>query len=150
MSQPPPRQTVPKVMERSCSAVQKASRDNKILPVPLALIGALVLVYFMGGGMVVIHTPGHTPGHISLFLPADHLLIAGDALRVEDGELEGPSPKATPDMSRATASLRKLLAYPIDRVFCYHGGLSKPGALARLWELAGSTIPTDDEGRAAA
>ena len=97
-----------------------------------------------GGGMIVIHTPGHTPGHISLFLPKEHLLIAGDALRMVDGVLKGPNPKATPDLARATESLRRLLGYPIDRVLCYHGGLSAQGALARLWELAGSVIPTDN------
>lgn len=26
-----------------------------------------------------IHTPGHTPGHISLFRNVDHFLISGDA-----------------------------------------------------------------------
>jgi glyoxylase-like metal-dependent hydrolase (beta-lactamase superfamily II) len=28
----------------------------------------------------VIHTPGHTPGSISLFLPTENKLIAGDTL----------------------------------------------------------------------
>ena len=124
---------------------EKALRPDENPPtvhVTRALADGEKLPY--GGGIVVIHTPGHTPGHISLFLPADHLLIAGDALRIENGVLEGPSPKATPDLSRATASLRKLLGYPIDRVLCYHGGLSSSGALARLWELAGSSIPTDN------
>jgi glyoxylase-like metal-dependent hydrolase (beta-lactamase superfamily II) len=124
---------------------EKALRPDENPPtvhVTRALADGEELPY--GGGIVVIHTPGHTPGHISLFLPADHLLIAGDALRIENGVLEGPSPKATPDLSRATASLRKLLGYPIDRVLCYHGGLSSSGALARLWELAGSSIPTDN------
>ncbi|HTP60399.1 MAG TPA: MBL fold metallo-hydrolase, partial [Spirochaetia bacterium] len=91
-----------------------------------------------GGGMVVIHTPGHTPGHISLYLQADRLLISGDALRSENGVLQGPSPNATADLAQATASLRKLLDYPIDRVLCYHGGLTNPGAMARLRELAGA------------
>jgi glyoxylase-like metal-dependent hydrolase (beta-lactamase superfamily II) len=89
-----------------------------------------------GGGILVIHTPGHTPGHISLFLEAHRLLVSGDALRVVDGELAGPSPQATPDIAQAAASLRKLLSLPIDRVLCYHGGLSKPGVLERLRELA--------------
>jgi glyoxylase-like metal-dependent hydrolase (beta-lactamase superfamily II) len=91
------------------------------------------------GGIVVIHTPGHTPGHISLFITADRLLISGDALRVVDGELMGPSPQATPDLAQATASLRKLLGFSIDRVLCYHGGLSKPAALERLRVLAAAT-----------
>jgi glyoxylase-like metal-dependent hydrolase (beta-lactamase superfamily II) len=88
------------------------------------------------GGIVVIHTPGHTPGHISLFLPADRLLISGDALRVVDGVLAGPSPAATPDMAQATASVKKLLVHDIDRVLCYHGGLSGTPVAGRLRELA--------------
>lgn len=88
------------------------------------------------GGITVIHTPGHTPGHIGLYLSADRLLVSGDALRAENGLLQGPSPQMTPDLPLATASLRKLLSYPIERVLCYHGGLSAPGALARLRELA--------------
>jgi glyoxylase-like metal-dependent hydrolase (beta-lactamase superfamily II) len=88
------------------------------------------------GGIVVIHTPGHTPGHISLFLAADHLLISGDALRVVDGALAGPSPTATPDLPQATASLRKLLPLDINRVLCYHGGLCPAFAMDQLRALA--------------
>jgi glyoxylase-like metal-dependent hydrolase (beta-lactamase superfamily II) len=87
------------------------------------------------GGVVVIHTPGHTPGHISLFIEADSLLVSGDALRVVDGELVGPLPSATPDMARAMESVRKLLDFPIDRVLCYHGGISKPGARERIRDI---------------
>ena len=31
-----------------------------------------------------LHTPGHTPGHVSLYRPADRALIAGDALATMD------------------------------------------------------------------
>ncbi|OWA34737.1 hypothetical protein B9G55_16135 [Saccharibacillus sp. O16] len=75
------------------------------------------------GGMIVLHTPGHTPGHISLYVPEEKLLIAGDALRVVDGELAGPAEAFTPDMKRALQSLEQLLELEIDRVFCYHGGM---------------------------
>ncbi|MFC1954877.1 MBL fold metallo-hydrolase, partial [Chloroflexota bacterium] len=33
------------------------------------------------GGLEIIHTPGHTPGCISLFSPRNKLLIIGDAMR---------------------------------------------------------------------
>ena len=33
-----------------------------------------------GGGLRVIHTPGHSPGHVSLFRDSDRVLIAGDAI----------------------------------------------------------------------
>src|SRR5215213_6602854 len=39
------------------------------------------------GGTRVIFTPGHTPGHTSLYLERSKVLIAGDALRAERGSL---------------------------------------------------------------
>jgi glyoxylase-like metal-dependent hydrolase (beta-lactamase superfamily II) len=88
------------------------------------------------GGIEVIHTPGHTPGHLSLFVKKARLLIAGDELRVEEGELVGPGEWATPDMERANASLRKLIDYQIDYVLCYHGGIYGPDASEKIAELS--------------
>ena len=87
----------------------------------------------------MIHTPGHTPGHLSLFVKKAKLLIAGDELRVEEGELVGPNESATPDMESANASLRKLTDYDIDRVLCYHGGYFGRGASATIEELSAAT-----------
>ena len=89
-------------------------------------------------GIVVIHTPGHTPGHVSLYLRKHRILVSGDAMVVQDGVLAGPNPGATPDLEQATKSLGKLAAYPIDRVICYHGGVSPAGASARIRELCAS------------
>ncbi|WP_455383690.1 MBL fold metallo-hydrolase [Salinispira pacifica] len=91
------------------------------------------------GGMLVVHTPGHTPGHLSIFLREPALLVAGDALRVEDGQLVGPSPAATPDMARAVASLGKLVPLPVRQVLCYHGGLAADEVAGRIRELAAET-----------
>jgi glyoxylase-like metal-dependent hydrolase (beta-lactamase superfamily II) len=88
------------------------------------------------GGIRVIHTPGHTPGHISLYFPAYRVVISGDAMRMVNGQLEGPGPEVTPDMPTALASLRKLPA-DTEYVLCYHGGLYGPGAAQRLRELQG-------------
>jgi glyoxylase-like metal-dependent hydrolase (beta-lactamase superfamily II) len=88
------------------------------------------------GGIKVIHTPGHTPGHLSLFVEKARLLIAGDELRVEEGELVGPSEWATPDMERANTSLGKLLDYRIDYVLCYHGGPYGPDASEKIAQLS--------------
>jgi len=88
------------------------------------------------GGIKVIHTPGHTPGHLSLFVERSRLLIAGDELRVEGGELVGPRESATPDMESANASLAKLVDYQIDYVLCYHGGLYGPDAFQKIAELS--------------
>ncbi|MGK9253618.1 MBL fold metallo-hydrolase [Paenibacillus humicus] len=89
------------------------------------------------GGIQIIHTPGHTPGHISLFMEKEGLLIAADALRVVNGELVGPSEPVTPDMPQALRSLLKLAELPVQRVLCYHGGLyEKEGISARIAEIA--------------
>jgi glyoxylase-like metal-dependent hydrolase (beta-lactamase superfamily II) len=90
------------------------------------------------GGMTIIDTPGHTPGHICLYHQQSKTLIAGDALRVADGQLFGPNPQTTLDMPVATQSLQKLAQYDIETVICYHGGLYTRDANQRLAELASS------------
>lgn len=91
-----------------------------------------------GGGLRVIHTPGHTPGHICLYHEASKTLIAGDAMVVHDGELLGPRAQATPDMDTALRSLKKLAAFPIETVICYHGGIYKGDVKKRLEEITAS------------
>ncbi|AJY75702.1 MBL fold metallo-hydrolase [Paenibacillus beijingensis] len=92
------------------------------------------------GGIRVIHTPGHTPGHLCFYLEQDRILIAADELRVVNGELEGPAEQATPDMPLAIASLHKLTGLPAQRVVCYHGGLYDRNPSARITELAAQGV----------
>lgn len=75
------------------------------------------------GGLRVIHTPGHTPGHVSLYLPGERLLIAGDALIVEGEKVMGPNPANTLDVDMAWRSVGRLAAQAPDAVVAYHGGL---------------------------
>lgn len=94
------------------------------------------------GGIVVVPTPGHTPGHTCYYVKEHGILIAGDALTVKDGNLEGPNPRATPDLPLAIRSLANLLPYPARAVLCYHGGLYTGDVgevAARLRKLA--TVP---------
>ena len=64
-----------------------------------------------------IHTPGHTPGHISLFREKDRALIAGDAfvtvkqeslykVLTQEQEISGPPRYFTPDWKQE--SVKKL------------------------------------------
>ena len=77
----------------------------------------------LAGGTKVISTPGHTPGHISLYLERSKVLIAGDALRAERGSLNGPNPSMTLEMRTAIQSIRRLADLEIDTIVCYHGGV---------------------------
>src|ERR687895_1778158 len=55
----------------------------------------------LAGGTRVIFTPGHTPGHLSLYLERPKVLVAGDALTAEGGHLNGPNPPFTLDVGEA-------------------------------------------------
>lgn len=87
------------------------------------------------GGIRVIHTPGHTPGHICLYLDQYQVLITGDALNIVDAKLVGPSPQYTPDMGQAQDSLKKLLAFNIQTIISYHGGVYSGDANQALLNL---------------
>jgi glyoxylase-like metal-dependent hydrolase (beta-lactamase superfamily II) len=94
-------------------------------PIDVEIVDA-VTFRTRAGPMRVVETPGHSPGHVSLYLPDERLLIAGDALTAEEG-LDGPNPEFTPEMGRATRSLAALSDLEVDRILCYHGGAVDEG-----------------------
>jgi glyoxylase-like metal-dependent hydrolase (beta-lactamase superfamily II) len=88
------------------------------------------------GGIAVIETPGHTPGHICLYHKRSKTLIAGDALNVDGGKLV-PAPRFMAiDPEASARSLKKLVQYDIETVVCYHGGLYNDQANRRIAALA--------------
>lgn len=91
-------------------------------------------------GIKGIYTPGHTPGHLCLYLEGYKTLIAGDELNIVDGELVGPNEKFTQDMEEAIQSLAKFKKYDIQKVFCYHGGIYEKEPNARIVEIATSVL----------
>lgn len=83
-------------------------------------------------GWRVIPTPGHTPGHVSLWREADRTLIAGDAfittrqesayaVLTQKPEMHGPPQYYTPDWDAARESARKLAALEPELVVTGHG-----------------------------
>jgi len=87
------------------------------------------------GGIVVIHTPGHTPGHICLYIAQSKTLVAGDALCVENKSLHTLPKFASFDPSLAVKSLDKLVPYDVETVICYHGGVWRGSASQFVAEL---------------
>lgn len=95
-----------------------------------------------------IHTPGHSPGHISLWRESDRTLIAGDAfittrqesayaVATQQPEIHGPPMYYTTDWVQAAESVRTLAALKPDRVVTGHGrALQGPEMLAALQTLA--------------
>jgi glyoxylase-like metal-dependent hydrolase (beta-lactamase superfamily II) len=79
-----------------------------------------------------IHTPGHAPGHVSLWRASDRTLIVGDAfvttaqesiyaVAVQAPELHGPPMYLTIDWEAARRSVSTLAALDPERVVTGHG-----------------------------
>lgn len=97
----------------------------------LALLSENQEVPFMPGWRC-IPTPGHTPGHVSLWREADRTLIAGDAfittrqesayaVLTQKPEMHGPPQYYTPDWDAARESVRRLAALEPELVVTGHG-----------------------------
>lgn len=95
-----------------------------------------------------VHTPGHTPGHVSLFREVDRTLIVGDAfvttkqesataVLTQRPELHGPPAYYTQDWESARSSVERLAALEPRQVATGHGPpLQGSEMLANLHELA--------------
>ncbi|MHA2101045.1 MAG: MBL fold metallo-hydrolase [Candidatus Kariarchaeaceae archaeon] len=72
-------------------------------------------------GLLVIHTPGHTPGHISLLDKDLELMIAGDALRNDPSGLGPMADMYTLDPKQHRESIKKLGNYNFKHLIVGHG-----------------------------
>jgi glyoxylase-like metal-dependent hydrolase (beta-lactamase superfamily II) len=79
-----------------------------------------------------VHTPGHTPGHVSLWRQWDRALVAGDAVittrqesayavATQEPEMHGPPAYFTIEWDKAAESARKLSALEPDLLVTGHG-----------------------------
>ncbi|HYO41561.1 MAG TPA: MBL fold metallo-hydrolase [Candidatus Limnocylindrales bacterium] len=73
------------------------------------------------GDLRVLHTPGHTPGHLSLLHEAASLLMIGDLIGSTDGVLDFGPPAFTADSARSRQSLRRMVDLQTDRILFSHG-----------------------------
>jgi glyoxylase-like metal-dependent hydrolase (beta-lactamase superfamily II) len=100
-------------------------------------------------GWQILHTPGHTPGHVSFFRPADRTLVVGDAFCTtkpesffeaavaQSAELHGPPSYFTSDWKAASASVRRLASLDPVTVAPGHGKpLGGPDVAIALRKLA--------------
>jgi hydroxyacylglutathione hydrolase len=69
----------------------------------------------------VIHTPGHTLGHICLYEPESQILMGGDLLHKGDVAWVNPFQEGVGAVQRIMESLDRLLSLPIQVVLPGHG-----------------------------
>ena len=82
----------------------------------------------------VLSTPGHTPGHISIFHEGTGTLFIGDAAATDRGDVVRSPAAFTSDASRAEESLERIAALAPGRILFAHGAEvpSPAGAMVRL------------------
>jgi glyoxylase-like metal-dependent hydrolase (beta-lactamase superfamily II) len=73
------------------------------------------------GGLRVVHTPGHTPGSVSLYAEREGLLFSGDALwRDPAGTLHQPNRYWSEDLRTARSSVGRLAELDIGTILFGH------------------------------
>jgi glyoxylase-like metal-dependent hydrolase (beta-lactamase superfamily II) len=80
------------------------------------------------GGLQVLETPGHTPGHISLFAPSSGVLFCGDSIVSNKKGLQGSRPGITWNETKARESERKQAGLGAQIVCSGHGPVVKEAA----------------------
>jgi len=73
------------------------------------------------GGLRVVETIGHTPGHISLFAPGAGVLFCGDSMVNDENGIQGSRPAVTWDEAKAREAERKQAALGARIVCSGHG-----------------------------
>jgi glyoxylase-like metal-dependent hydrolase (beta-lactamase superfamily II) len=84
------------------------------------------------GGGTVIHVPGHTPGSIALYFPADGVLLSGDTIDCRRGQPGLPPRPFSVDMDQALASVRRMSELDFDVLCPGHGEPLVGGAVAQV------------------
>lgn len=95
---------------------------RKVKPVSVDIIVKDGDYLDLAGGCQVISTPGHMPGHISIYLKESNSIIVGDAAVIENGKLVIANPQFALDIDMAEKSLEKIISINADYYYCYHGG----------------------------
>lgn len=120
---------------------------DRLVSLPMAASGPTGLRELPG--WEVVHTPGHTPGHVSFFRPRDRMLLVGDAFcttkpesffevaGVQQPELHGPPSYFTLDWNAARRSVESLATLDPAVLAPGHGKpLAGPDVAAALRRLA--------------
>jgi glyoxylase-like metal-dependent hydrolase (beta-lactamase superfamily II) len=109
------------VLDRTSLGGRLLRRSPGVSPTPVEeeLVDGQVLD--VAGGLRVLHTPGHTPGHVSLLHEPSRVLITGDSIWNMLGRMTWPVRLLCTDaaLSRRTAEVLGQLEY--DLVAFTHG-----------------------------
>ncbi len=103
----PPTGLRPPVVTLTPVPVARTLNEDEILPIL--------------GGLQVLYTPGHAPGHISFWQPERRLLITGDTIFYMLNRMTLPLAPLTVDAEANKRSIKKILALKPDILLFGHG-----------------------------
>lgn len=92
----------------------------------------------IGASLTVLHTPGHTPGSISLYDQERKLIFVGDAITNRGGKLQGSPRQFTLDLEQAQRSIEKISMIDFEVLLSGHGDPVKSGGTKKVRELSDS------------
>lgn len=102
-----------------CHPKEEAQVREAISPVTnIALVNDGDILTIANEKMEVIHGPGHTAGHLSVYIPSQQILIAGDNIVAEGTTWIGPPDG---DMSDYLATLNRLKQLKLTKIGPGHG-----------------------------
>jgi glyoxylase-like metal-dependent hydrolase (beta-lactamase superfamily II) len=104
---PPWQRLLRLLMKQKPFQVDEILTDGQILPIL--------------GGLQVVDTAGHTPGHISLFAPAASILFCGDSMVTDENGIHGSRPPLTWNQEKAAEAARRQAALGARIVCSGHG-----------------------------
>ena len=84
------------------------------------------------GRLIVIHTPGHSEGSISLLDAERKVMFVGDTIRFINGKITGSPKQFTLDMDKAKDSIRKISTFDFDILLSGHGQPLMPNASQKV------------------
>ncbi len=84
------------------------------------------------GSLIVIHTPGHSEGSISLLDAERKVMFVGEAIRFMKGKIMGSPEQFTLDMGKEKDSIRRISTFDFDILLSGHGQPLMPNASQKV------------------
>ncbi|HEX6936378.1 MAG TPA: MBL fold metallo-hydrolase [Actinomycetes bacterium] len=116
------------VLDRSTLGGRLLRRNRGSAPTPVEdeLVDGQVLD--VGGGLRVVHTPGHSPGHVALLHQASGVLITGDSIWNMRSRMTWPVPAFCTDVAMAKETAHVLAELEYQVAAFTHGPEIREGA----------------------
>jgi glyoxylase-like metal-dependent hydrolase (beta-lactamase superfamily II) len=133
-----------KIMGTDINTVSKKFGNIHVGPVAIDIL--LKDGDIIGNTLQVIHTPGHTPGHISLYDKERRILIGGDILFNSILNIDGlfiPPRTVTKDWETSIVSARRLVNLKVEKLLLAHQSDPILENASRMIEKAVSIAITD-------